>query len=414
MPTSAHAPRPPAPLSSTPAPSGKWRQAWIIGVLGVLTAFAPMSIDMYLPAFGRIGADLHASQGAVQLSLVVFFAGLALGQLFWGPMSDRRGRKAPLLAGITLYGLASAGCMSAASIDALIAWRALQGLSGCAGIVLARSMVRDSFAPQQVARVFSRLTLVLGVAPILAPLAGGWLVQHAGWRQVFGALLVFGVVCLAAALTLPETLPAARRHQQPRAVHAALGVYASLLRDRDYLRAALVAALTQSCMFAYILASPAVFMGQFGVAPEHFGYFFGANAAGLIGASQVNHALLPRVGLERMLRAGVTLLAVSSVCLLVAAVTGVGGLWTLVPPLFASVASLGLCGPNILARALASQGERAGSAAAMLGSLQFWVAAAAGTLVASQPGRPAVGMAVVLAACAWAAWILHRAAARQT
>lgn len=412
MPTTVHAAPSPAPLPSTPASPGKWRQAWIIGVLGVLTAFAPMSIDMYLPAFGRIGADLHASQGAVQLSLVVFFAGLALGQLFWGPMSDRRGRKAPLLAGIALYVLASAGCMAAGSIDALIAWRALQGLSGCAGIVLARSMVRDSFAPQQVARVFSRLTLVLGVAPILAPLAGGWLVQHAGWRQVFDVLLVFGVLCLAAALTLPETLPAARRHQQPRAVHAALRVYASLLRDGDYLRSALVAALTQSCMFAYILASPAVFMGQYGVAPEHFGYFFGANAAGLIAASQVNHALLPRVGLDRMLRVGVSILAVSSVCLLLAAVTGVGGLWTLVPPLFASIASLGLCGPNILARALASQGERAGSAAAMLGSLQFWVAAAAGTLVASLPGRPAAGMALVLAACAWAAWVLHRAATR--
>ena len=406
-------PPPALPSTATPAPTGRWRQAWIIGVLGVLTAFAPMSIDMYLPAFGRIGTDLHVSQGAVQLSLVVFFAGLALGQLFWGPVSDRRGRKLPLLAGIALYVIASAGCMAAPSINALVGWRALQGLSGCAGIVLARSMVRDSFAPQQVARVFSRLTLVLGVAPILAPMAGGWLVQHAGWREVFAALLAFGVLCLAAALTLPETLPAARRHRQPRAVHAALGVYASLLRDRDYVRSALVAALTQSCMFAYILASPAVFMGQYGVAPEHFGYFFGANAAGLITASQVNHALLPRFGLDRMLRVGVSMLAGSSVCVLAAAMTGVGGLWTLAPALFAAIASLGFCGPNILARALASQGERAGSAAAMLGSLQFWVAATAGTLVASLAGRPAAGMAVVLATCAWAAWTLHRTGVRR-
>ncbi len=382
----------------------------MIGVFGVLTAFGSMSIDMYLPAFNRIGADLHAHRGAVQLSLVVFFAGLALGQLFWGPISDRSGRKRPLLAGIVLYVLASLGCMLAPSIDALIGWRALQGLSGCAGIVLARSMVRDSFAPHQVARVFSRLTLVLGVAPILAPLAGGWLVQVAGWRPVFGALLIFGVLCLALALTLPETLSVAQRHRQPRPVQTALGVYASLLRDRDYVRNVLVAALTQSSMFAYILASPAVFMGQYGVAPAHFGYFFGANAAGLITASQINHALLPRFGLDRMLRAGVSLLAAASACLLVAAVSGFGGLWTLVPPLFVAIAALGLCGPNVLARALARQGARAGSAAAMLGSLQFWVAAAAGGLIASLTARPAASMALVFAAFAWAAWWLHRMA----
>ncbi len=192
----------PVPGASPPVPT--WLRVWRLLVLGLLTAFAPMSIDMYLPAFGQIGQDLRASPGAVQATLVVFFVGLALGQLFWGPLSDRLGRKRPLLAAIALYVLASLVCLLAGHIGTLIAWRALQGLSGCAGIV------RDSFAPEQVARVFSRLTLVLGLAPILAPLAGGWLVQHADWRWVFGVLAGFGLLCLLGACRAWESRAAKR------------------------------------------------------------------------------------------------------------------------------------------------------------------------------------------------------------
>ncbi len=384
------------------------RGAWMLFVLGALTAFAPMSIDMYLPAFGQIGHALGAGAHAMQLTLVVYFVGLATGQLVWGALADRYGRLRPLRAGIVLYVIASLGCAFATRLDALLAWRALQGLAGCAGIVLARSMVRDAYATEEVARVFSRLALVLGAAPILAPLAGGWLVAHGGWRWVFGVLAGFGVLCLAAVATLPETLPPQLRRSM--AWRSALHGYAALRHDRSYVRHAAVAAITQAGMFAYILASPAVLIGLYRVSPAHFGLYFGANACGLIAVSQLNHALLPRFGMARMLEFGVRALAAASALLVLAALHG--GLWWLLPPLFAFVALLGLCMPNALALAMAEQGRRAGSAAALIGTLQYGCAAAAGGLVAWLGGGSAVPMALVMAGCAWTGLALLRGSGR--
>ena len=381
--------------------------AWMVIVLGALTAFAPMSIDMYLPAFGQIGHALGAGANALQLSLVVYFIGLAVGQTAWGSLSDRYGRLRPLRAGIVLYIVASLGCASATRIDVLLACRALQGLSGCAGIVLARSMVRDRYAGNAVARVFSRLALVLGLAPILAPLAGGWLVAHGGWRWVFGALAAFGALCLAAVTTLDETLPPALRHRQT--LRDAIASYDTLRRDRHFMRHAALAAVTPAGMFAYILASPAVLIGLYGVTPQHFGLYFGANAAGLIVASQINHALLPRFGMARLLALGVRALAAAAVLLVLSA--ALGGLRWLLPPLFAFVALLGFCMPNAMALALSTQGRRAGSAAALIGSLQYGLAACAGGLVALLQGGTALPMALVMAACAGAGLALQRSLA---
>ena len=381
--------------------------AWMVIVLGALTAFAPMSIDMYLPAFAQIGHALGAGANALQLSLVVYFIGLAVGQMAWGSLSDRYGRLRPLRAGIVLYIVASLGCASATRIDVLLACRALQGLSGCAGIVLARSMVRDRYAGNAVARVFSRLALVLGLAPILAPLAGGWLVAHGGWRWVFGALAGFGALCLAAVATLDETLPPALRHRQT--LRDAIASYDTLRRDRHFMRHAALAAVTPAGMFAYILASPAVLIGLYGVTPQHFGLYFGANAAGLIVASQINHALLPRFGMARLLALGVRALAAAAVLLVLSA--ALGGLRWLLPPLFAFVALLGFCMPNAMALALSTQGRRAGSAAALIGSLQYGLAACAGGLVALLQGGTALPMALVMAACAGAGLALQRSLA---
>ena len=377
--------------------AGRARGAWMLLVLGALTAFAPMSIDMYLPAFAEIGRALGAGAHAMQSTLAVFFVGLALGQLAWGALADRYGRLRPLRAGLVLYVAASLGCAWATRLDTLLAWRALQGLAGCAGIVLARSMVRDAYPAEDVARVFSRLALVLGVAPILAPLAGAWLVAHGGWRWVFGVLAGFGLLCLAAVGTLPETLPPQRRSRANW--RAALHGYAALRHDRSFVRHAAVAAITQAGMFAYILASPAVLIGLYRITPAHFGWYFGANAFGLIAVSQLNHALLPRFGMARMLAFGVRALSVAGALLVLAALHG--GLPWLLPPLFAFVALLGLCMPNALALALASQGRRAGSAAALMGTLQYSCAAAAGGLVAWIGGTTALPMAAVMAGCAW-------------
>ena len=382
--------------------------------LGAMTAFAPMSIDMYLPGFTALQHDLHTTPEAVQRTLVVFFLGLALGQAFWGPVSDRFGRKRPLLVGIVLYVLASLGCALATSIDSLMAWRLLQALGGCAGIVIARSMVRDVYEPIDAARVFSRLTLVLGAAPILAPLAGAALVQAWSWRAIFLVLAVFGVVCLLAALALPESLaPQARSSAQQHPVRNALRTYGDLLRDRHFIGFALSGALGQSAMFAYIAGAPFALMQVYGLSPAQFGWVFGANALGLIAASQLNHALLARVASVALLRRALLSLAAWAALMLALVALDVGGLWGVILPLFLALSSLGFSFPNATALALAHQSGRVGSAAALIGSLQFTLAAVSGSAVGLFSARSALPMAGVF--CTFAAlalWANRRFAPR--
>ncbi len=382
--------------------------------LGTLTAVAPMSIDMYLPGFTALQHDLHTTPGAVQRTLVVFFIGLALGQAFWGPVSDRYGRRRPLLIGIALYMLASLGCAMAASIDALMLWRLLQALGGCAGIVIARSMVRDLYAPVDAARVFSRLTLVLGAAPILAPLAGAALVQSWGWRAIFLVLMAFGIICLLAALALPESLaPGSRSNAQQHPVRNALRTYFELLRDRRFIGFALSGALGQSAMFAYIAGAPFVLMQVFGLSSAQFAWVFGANALGLIAASQINHALLARVGSGVLLRRALLSLTVWASVMLALAVLNVGGFWGVVIPLFLALSSLGFSFPNATALALAHQAGRVGSAAALIGSIQFTLAAASGSAVGMITAHSALPMAAVFCAFAGLAlWANQRLAPR--
>ncbi len=388
------------------SPCGALRR---ILTLGALTAFAPMSIDMYLPGFTALQHDLHTSPEAVQRTLVVFFLGLALGQAVWGPVSDRYGRRRPLFAGIALYIVASAGCALAGSIDALLLWRGLQALGGCAGIVIARSMVRDLYAPVDAARVFSRLTLVLGAAPILAPLVGAALVQTWGWRAIFVLLMAFGALCLAAALRLPESLPAkSRSNPSHHPVRNALHIYLELLRDRRFIGYALSGALGQSAMFAYIAGAPFVFMQVFGFRPAQFGWVFGANALGLIAASQLNHALLARHGSAVLLRRALRSLALWSGVMLVLAAAGIGGAWGVALPLFVALSSLGFSFPNATALALAHQTGRVGSAAALAGSLQFGLAALSGTAVGFSSAVSAVPMALVFGVFALLALAVNR------
>lgn len=380
----------------------------LILTLGALTAFAPMSIDMYLPGFTALQRDLHAAPDAVQSTLVVFFVGLSAGQAFWGPVSDRYGRKRPLLIGIAVYLVASIGCARAASVDALIVWRLLQALGGCAGIVLARSMVRDLYAPLDAARVFSRLTLVLGAAPILAPLAGAWIVETAGWRAIFGVLVLFAVACALAAAALPESLPpSARTRAAGHPVRTAVRTYRDLLGDRRYIGFALSGALAQSAMFAYIAGGPFVFMQVFGLSPAQFGWLFGLNALGLIVASQVNHALLALRPSAWLLRWALRSLALCGAAMLGFAAAGSGSLAGVAAALFVGLSSLGFSFPNATALALAHQSGRVGSAAAMLGSLQFAIAAASGGFVSLFVPRSAVPMAAVFCLCALAALLAH-------
>ncbi|MEP7274638.1 MAG: multidrug effflux MFS transporter, partial [Acidobacteriota bacterium] len=270
----------------------------LVLILGALTAFAPLSIDMYLPSFPSLEVDLHASSTAVQFSLASFFIGLAAGQALYGPLADRFGRKKPLYVGLSLYVLASIGCAFAPTIEALIALRFLQAIGGCAGIVVARAMVRDLFDHRDSARVFSLLTLVLGVAPILAPLAGGYVLKYFGWRVIFGLLVAFGTFCLIiSAIFLPETLPESARNVRAKdnPVLSALRVYRQLFVDRRFIGYALAGGVAQAGLFAYISNSPFIFIKLYGVSEQRYGLFFGMNAFGLIAASQLNHRLLARL-----------------------------------------------------------------------------------------------------------------------
>lgn len=390
--------------------AGAGRLGKLTFMLGSLTALGPLSIDMYLPSFQAIARDLTASPAQVQLTLAVFFVALGIGQAFYGPLSDRFGRRRPLCFGLALYVLASAGCALARSIEALVAWRFAQALGGCAGMVIARAVVRDRFDEREAARFFSLLILVTGLAPILAPSIGGQILVFFSWRAIFWTLAGFALVgFITATFVLPESLPPERRTEG--GVATALRVYARLLRDRAFMRYALSGALVISGMFAYIFGSPFVFMQIYGVRPERFGWIFGAIALGLISASQLNRVVLARVAGARILSHALVVTAAAGVILLVMAWTGVGGLAGLLGPLFVYIASLGFVLPNVIATALGPQGRNAGTASALLGTLQFGAGATVGALLGVLGDGTAAPMAGLIAACGLSALLVHRLAA---
>jgi MFS transporter, DHA1 family, multidrug resistance protein len=390
--------------------SGVERRGTLSLMLGSLTALGPLSIDMYLPSFQAIARDLRATPAQVQLTLAVFFVALGIGQAFYGPISDRFGRRRPLCFGLGLYVLASAGCASARSIEALVAWRFAQALGGCAGMVIARAVVRDRFDEREAARFFSLLILVTGLAPILAPSIGGQILVFFSWRAIFWALAGFALVgFITATFVLPESLPPERRTEG--GVATALHVYARLLRDRAFMRYALSGALVISGMFAYIFGSPFVFMQIYGVRPERFGWIFGFIAFGLISASQLNRVVLARVAGAHILSHALVVTATAGMLLVTMAWTGAGGLAGLLGPLFVYIASLGFVLPNVMATALGPQGRNAGTASALLGTLQFGAGATVGMLLGALGDGTAVPMAGLIAACGLSALLVHRLAA---
>ena len=376
-------------------------------ILGALTAMGPLAIDMYLPALPGIARELGAPIAAVQESLASYFIGIAFGQALYGPRSDRLGRKPALYLGLTIFIGASLGCAFTTSVTQLVVFRFLQALGGCAPLVVPRAVVRDYFDGPESVRMLSMLVLVMMLGPILAPFIGGQLLIHFGWRSVFFVLAGYGLTWLVlAAWLLPESLRPAQRRRESVATIAA--TYLRILRDRQYLGRVLTGGFVFAGLLAYISGSSFVYIELFHVPPERFGLYFGANAVGLMLASQINRYLAGRVHPEVIVGTVLPVAAVAGVTLLVDAYTGFGGFAGILVPLFCFVICHGFVGPNATALAMSPYGAVAGSASALMGTIQFVLGAATGELVSALGNGTAVPFAAVIAGCGLAALAVHR------
>ena len=368
-------------------------------LLGLLDAFGPLGIDMYLPAFPQIERDLNAPDGAMQLTLSLFLAGLAIGQLICGPISDRIGRRVPLLFGSAAFALASLTCAFTRSIEALILARFVMGLAGSTGMVIARAIVRDTFEEADSSRIYSMLMLVIGIAPIISPSVGGWLMQIGGWGSIFWALAGFACLCgVAVAIDLPETHPPSRRNRD--SIATVFRRYAALVVDGRFMGYAAPVSLALGLIFAYVASAPSVFMQFYNLSPRAFSLVFAGNAIGLIGAAQVNRWLTRRYDTHAILRAASLVSAAVALLLPVLAWTGIGGFPAFVCAIFLCLMTIGLILPNATAAVMAPFPEQAGVASALLGMLQFSVGAATGALVGLFHDGTPRPMAFTMAGCA--------------
>ena len=361
-------------------------------------ALGPLALDMYLPALPMLEAEFAATPARVQHTVSAYLLGMALGQFAMGPLSDRFGRKPPLLGGLFLFAVASAGCALAQHIEGLVLLRFAQALGGSSIMVVVRAVIRDRFDAIQSAQVLSLMMLVMGAVPILAPLAGGWLLIAASWHWIFWLLAAYALFCIATAFfLLDESHPV---HARSVSIGGALAAMLPLARHRLFVGPALVFMFSFGAFFSYLAAAPFVFIQYFGIPAGRFGIYFGVNAFGFIMVSQLNRRLVHGRGPRKVLGWGVTTLAAAAALLLASALTGVGGFAAVFAALFFVVASLGLIASNVSAVAMAPFGDRAGGAASLLGFSQALTGVVASAAVGWIPGEGALAMASVVAVCA--------------
>lgn len=351
----------------------------LLGILGLFMMIAPASTDMYLPGLVTMRHELGASAAATQLTLSYFFLGFAFGQLVWGPLADRFGRRRPMAAGIALYIFGTIGCAFADSMDHMMMWRFVQALGGCAMPVIAQAIVRDVYGPRDSARAFSIMLLVMSLAPIVAPLIGGQMLRVTTWRMIFGILAAFGVVAMLALWRLPETGAVhARQAGGPRAVVAS---YLHLLRDPHFVGYMVAGGAVFGASFTYITGAPLVYMEYFHVSPQFFGVLFGINVVGMASVTMFNSRRVGQVGPYRLMRTGIIGCAVVASVLCATVWLGVALLPVMVALLFLFMSLRGIITANSVAGALANHPTRAGAAAALIGSVQYGFGFAAGGLL---------------------------------
>ena len=380
-------------------------------LLAAIIAVGPLSTDVYLPAFPAIEAEFGSGPGSAQTTLAAWFIGLGIGQLMHGVLSDRFGRRAPLVVANLLYAAASAGCALAPDMASLSAFRVLAAMAGAAGMVIPRAMVRDVSEGNEAARILSRMMLIMGVAPIVAPTLGGLVTEFWSWRLIFWLSTVYGLVCAVLVFALlPDTLPRERR--RAIALASFLARVGLVLRDRVFLLHAATTGAMFFCLFAYLSGAPSAFAASFGMRPGVFGMVSGAVAASFIIGSQLNARLIGSVGVHRMLHIAARML-LPGVLLVAVAVWMGAGLWLLIPPLCSTAFCHGMASPNATAGALTRHAANAGIASALFGLIQFGMgglAALATGLLADGTLTPIVGLMFLGAIGAWLAdWFRPKA-----
>lgn len=381
------------------------KRSHLIFILGLLTAIGPFSIDMYLPAFPAIASGLNTTVARVMLSLSSFFIGISAGQMIYGPLLERYGRKKPLYVGLTIYLLASVGCAFATSVDGLIAFRLFQAIGGCAGMVASRTMVRDLFDVSENARVFSSLMLVIAVSPIIAPTLGGYITAAFGWRYVFASLILIDLVILASVyFWLPESKPPNTSYSlRPAAVTKS---FVSILVHPQFYVYALTGATAASGLYAYLSGSPQVYIELFQLDEKQYGWVFAIIAIGVIGASQINSVVLRRHSSEKVVRMALLFQNVFGVALVTTTFLGMANVYLTTFLIFLFLGCQGFIFPNASALTLAHFGHAAGNASALMGAIQMSIGACASALVSLFHDNTAMPMAGVMAACSLLALLM--------
>jgi DHA1 family bicyclomycin/chloramphenicol resistance-like MFS transporter len=383
----------------------------IILILGALSTVSPLAIDMYLPAFPQIADALHSTPAKVSLSISSYFVGLAAGQLIYGPLLDRFGRKKPLYFGLVLFMVASLLCVQAHSVKTLVAFRALQALGGCAAQVAAMAMVRDFFPVKESARIFSLLVLILGVSPLFAPTIGSFLAVHVGWQSVFNLLASIVLVLLAVVFFyLPEGHPADTSIEL-HPVHI-LRTFGSILIVPQFCTFTLAGSFSFAGLLVYVAGSPIIFMDVFHVSPTVYGAIFAGLAVGFIGSNQINILLLRRFSGLQIFRGALYFQCAVAVLFLVGTAYHWYGLPITLVLLFLVLSSLGLISPNATALALAPFDKNIGSASALFGFLQIGIAALASAFVGIFNSKGLIPVLAILAGTSWAALVIYKIGGR--
>ena len=357
-------------MASLSGPAKSAAPDWyVLTVLSLLMGFASISTDFYLPAMPQIGATLRADAGMMELTVSAYLIGFSLGQLFWGPVGDRYGRRPSIAVGLVFFVIGSIGCAVSGNAWVMIGWRIVQALGACASVTLSRAMVRDLYEGARGARMLSTLMMVMAIAPLIGPLAGGQILALSGWRAIFWTLVGIGVLTIIALFTIPETLPENRRNTEPPG--RILTRYVELLGSRRLLGYAGAGGFLYAGMFAYVAGTPFVYIDYYHVSPQLYGLLFGLGIVGIMGANFLNVRLVSRYGYDRMLFVGTIAAALSGMIAALMTHSGAYGLAGLIVPLFVFVASAGLIVANSITGALADFPERAGAVSALVGAAQY-------------------------------------------